>query len=122
MSYLGLNLACRNDSNTKSIYTNRSILPMTVILCPGIYNSAIQETTWRWGTVSFVMWTQQSQTQCAIVWHSGDLSSCFCFFSISVGNISFFSVQLHLCTCYSVASCGYYKGNRHSSGFLKEYS
>lgn len=49
MSYLGLNLACRNDSNTKSIYTNRPILPMTVILCPGIYNSAIQETTWRWG-------------------------------------------------------------------------
>lgn len=72
-------------------------------------------------SVSFVMRAQQSQIWYVIVWHSGELSSCFCFFSIRFGNVSFLSVHLHLCAHYPLANYGYYNENgRYVLGFLEE--
>lgn len=97
MSYLGLTLAFRNDSNTVSTYayTNVTYGCDSVSRNVELSNSGNGFRVGR--NTSFVIRAQQSETRYVIVWHAGDLRSCFRFSSIIFGNVCFLSVPLRLC-------------------------
>lgn len=123
MSYLGLTLAFRNDSNTVSTYAQTNV----TYGCDSVSGNVELSNSgngFRVGrNTSFVIRAQQSETRYVIVWHAGDLRSCFRFSSII-----FWECSLSLCTftplhllCYSLASYDYYKEKgRYVSGFLEE--